>query len=122
MRKVTLIALLGLSILPSSSIKYSPNVIYEEFIDKNLDGYIEIYVVSTPKFPEKTRVLISREFADEVCKASNQKEETIRINYNSRFTSNIGLVKPKIMDMRTQRVANERNKIAVLNNGVIINY
>ncbi len=118
---MTLFALLGVSTLPCSSNFYNgPQAIYEEFIDPDLDGYVEIYVISTPKYPEKTRVLISREFADYVCNVSNKTEDTIRINYNSRFTPNLGIIKPRIMDERTQSATNERNKIAVLTNGLII--
>ncbi|MGV8131423.1 MAG: hypothetical protein ACP5N7_04985 [Candidatus Pacearchaeota archaeon] len=121
MRKTTLFALLGVSLLPSSS-NYcrDPNSIYEEFIDYNLDRYVEIYIISTPKYPEKTRVLISREFADYICGISNQGEDTIRINYNSKFTSGLELVRPQIMDKRTQSATNERNKLAVSTNGLII--
>lgn len=121
MRKTTLFALLGVSLLPSSSNYYrDPNSIYEEFIDYNLDGYVEIYIIITPKYPEKTRVLISREFADHICGVSNQREDTIRINYNSRFTSGLELVRPQIMDKITQSATNERNKLGVSTNGLII--
>lgn len=113
--------MLGVSILPgSSNYSQGPNSIYEEFIYNNLDWYVEIYIISTPKYPEKTRVLISREFADYICDVSDETEDAIRINYNSRFTSGLELVRPQIMDERTQSATNERNKIAVLTNGLII--
>jgi hypothetical protein len=121
MRKATLLALIGFSFLQSSSY-LGPNIIYEEFIDQEKDGYVEMYIVSTPRYPEKTRILISREFTNKICEKSGQNEEMIRINYNSRFTSGLGQIKPQIMDKITQQKVNERNKLAVLTNGLITTY
>ena len=116
-----LISLFGLiSLLPGNGVYSRPDIIYEEFIDQELDGYVEIYVVSTPRYPEKTRVLISKEFAKKVCKISNNEENLIRINYSSRFTTAVELIKPEIMDEKTQKATNGRNSLATLTNGIII--
>lgn len=116
-----LLALLGLiSFLPGNGVYSEPNIIYEEFIDQELDGYVEMYVISSSLYPEKTRVLISREFANKVCRISNTIDDLIRIDYNSKFTKGVELVKPQIMDKDVQSAANERNKLAILTNGIII--
>ena len=123
MLRKRLIALFGfISLLPGNGAYSRPSVIYEEFIDQEVDGHVEMYVVSTPNYPEKTRVLISQEFADKVCRISHNTQDFIRINYSSRFTAGVELVKPEIMDRRTQDKTDERNKLAVLTNGIIITH
>ncbi|MBS3083995.1 hypothetical protein J4423_04280 [Candidatus Pacearchaeota archaeon] len=121
MARARLISLLGLiCLLPGNGVYSRPDIIYEEFIDQELDGYVEMYVISTPRYPEKTRVLISAEFADKVCRISHNIQDLIRVNYKSRFTAGVELVKPEIMDRVTQNETNKRNQLAVLTNGIII--
>ena len=121
MARARLISLLGLiCLLPGNGVYSRQNIIYEEFIDQELDGYVEIYVVSTPNYPEKTRVLISKEFAKKVCKISNNTQDLIRVNYSSKFTAGVELGNPEIMDEKTQEASNGRNHLAALTNGVII--
>ena len=61
-----------------------------------------------------------KEFAKKVCKISNNEENLIRINYSSRFTTAVELIKPEIMDEKTQKATNGRNSLATLTNGIII--
>lgn len=88
--------------------------IHEEFLDSNSDGSVEVYVLSCPEQLDKTRIFISKKFADEICGSFGGDYSSIRIDFKSKFTKGLELIRPSVMEVRTQEYVNRRNRLVNL--------